>query len=596
MSTTLVVDLGLVKSPIAAYLNRVECNLTVDDNAVSSQQQSGASRTFTFSASAGTSVVQLSVSVPRPGWNTLCTFTQLLKVNGSSLLIPSGSSHGNVLSLHPSLSSKWPRHPRVTVTRNQPGDWKLSVDLMFVEFTNVVRGDGKLRDYDEVFYQVDGVSEFEPNDNHHGCELHIYEKTQGNPKAWAIIVPKAALNARERGSYNVLVFLQPALQEWETRDYTDAETCSYKDPNLPRYSHDPARWGPFFYQEQQKPDGTKWFLRKGWPYAGFEGQLAASGKPVLLVMPYGMGAKNDYGDAVTADLKGVLASLITALWGDGHIGDEQYKGAELGRVGLAGYSAGANAASVAFTRIDASDKSFLKELYLFDCLAPFPAEPTLAAWLKRDGGNRLRLIGGQTVDKCIGLITSLRNQLDPTTAMKSVAAAPDSAAFYDTRGTTWEAALFPPCLSSPATPATGCGPDTLSTWNPNAQASTFSKLSQDSGVFVQQTNPMTLFASATGQTAEVNVTSVEAAGLVRLWQVVTNKQKVANAQDFKDLCDGGPNPPRGTGVIHDMRHQWAVNGGAGNTARYPYGVQKSPNDTSVFEGYLHYCLKDSGFA
>jgi hypothetical protein len=84
-------------------------------------------------------------------------------------------------------------HARVVdVTRAKGDTVHVSVDLTFIDVTSVIRAQTThLETYErkhdilgeDVAFEEGG--EFDPDDIHHGCELHVYELTAtSGPKAW----------------------------------------------------------------------------------------------------------------------------------------------------------------------------------------------------------------------------------------------------------------------------------------------------------------------------------------------------------------------------------------------------------------------------
>jgi hypothetical protein len=584
MQATLTVDLGLERPD--ATIELLQTIVTV--NAKPSREATGPRRTFAITVEPKDKLM-LRVEVPslKKGNRDFIppdlVFFQELTVDASGTLSLIGSSD----ITNPRVKGG-PRHSRVNLQQARP-PYGIKLDLTFIDVTSLLDREKKLTDYREPAYAVNGLRDpgWDGKDEsqiHHGCQLRVLQMTNGNPKCWAVVIPPGLDGGRVR--FNVLVFFQPALltEHEKKHPYTSALDCSgLIAPNLPRYTRDPPAWGPYYYQERT----NRSFIRRPHPYTGFEGQLAASKKPVLLVMPY---PKNDsqgrtsYGDALKADLPKVLRSLLYALWAGGAIGDKQDQGVELSRLALGGFSFGGGAATAAF----GANMKATSELYLMDAEG-YPDSQSLANWLKQ-GDRRLCMVGGRDLAK----VLAKRSEVEKLGG-KNVFVAPPNPDYYDTPGTPWHAALFLPG-SEPDS-----GPKLLS-----AVGEPDSELTRQSKVSIASKRPLTLRAQLGGKVVDraLDVTTVEASGLVRLWQVSSDgaapgKQAIKIEKDFDGITKSGVKVGQwdvGPGVMGDMRHQWAVGGGFGNPIRYPYGEQdEAKPDGKLFEGHLQFCLKGSGF-
>src|SRR5262249_47413197 len=205
-------------------------------------------------------------------------------------------------------------HPRISFGKANAGGFPaILVDLLFIDVTDSIRGRGLLKKKGTPSYDSDWAENGEPNgtDPHYGCNLFILELAVGKPKAWAVIVPPAA--QRYSNDTNVLLFFPPAQ-----RPYTSTLDCDYANPSLERYSKDPPTYGPFFFYVlgKDKTTGRDRFTIRNYPETGFEGQLVASGKPVILVIPFPHteSDKVNYGRAAEADLKKLLSALVRVIW------------------------------------------------------------------------------------------------------------------------------------------------------------------------------------------------------------------------------------------------------------------------------------------
>lgn len=571
-TTTLVLNLGVSRPSPTAQLLSTSTTLTCDPQ-YSSTLRTGPTRTFkNVPVDAGATLL-LRVEVPTiekvaggPAFDLVVQ--QEFKVETDLSLTPTRSGFDKLIDWHP-------LHPRIVVGNGKP-PYRLSIDLLFVDVSLCMKKKGKLASYLDPAYLVEGRNEFvfPPNTVdgkksliHHGCQVRIFQMTMGRPACWSIVVPP---NLPEDASgYNVLVFYQPTLIGAE---YKSAADCQFHhDENLPRYTRDPPVWAPYYWA--RRVDGS--FYRVSWPHTGFEGQIAASRKPVILMMPYPHGENMDFGDAITRQLPMLVESLLRALWGAALIGLDQKQPIALKRLGLSGFSAGGGAATAAWSALRKVE-SRLKELYLFDP-AGAPAGSDIAEWLKADSDRRACFIGGQYYQKMATLADAIKAK------GASALLLPPSADYYSARGTPWGASQS--LLDKNLNPDMG----TLTTPGESEQP-----LSKSSRVSLSKLSPLTLRADAIAVERTMDATRIDAAGVVRAWQVGQNQHKpgeqaVVTAKDFDALLYKH-------GEVLDMRHQWSVGGGFGNPARYPYGdADPAKVGGETFLGHLHACLRGSGF-
>lgn len=634
-----MIDFGPSIGPISSFIlmSKIQCEIT----AVSGTFVSG-----TFKAQAK-SALQFSAAVPAdPGASFIMHIT-LPPFDGIKVLeLWQSFRVGPGFSLIPLVGNddrsetSYKLHPRVTL-QVRPGKLpNVRVDIMFIDVTHVLkkghkRQDYALADYEHLESPIDfqsgepsarirGSTNPDPAEFHHGCQLHIFEMTLGRPKAWAVIVPEALRTKREK--CNLLAFFQPTLGPKPIGkyliDYTDTLDCrGYFAPHLPRYSRDPQAEGPSYFQttpavtdalthfflsgkalnnpnDDERISMRHRFWRKPYPYTGFEGQIQASRRPVALVMPFSHGANMDYGAAITDRFRQIMISLVRALAGDGSIGEAGMEMVKLDRVAVGGFSSGGGAALGAW----GANKDLVSELYLFDCFSGLKAD-TFVGWLKNPD-RRLCLIGGSGLELGIRIHKDLLKAL-PAASHGNVVITPSNLDFFNSPGNNWEAALFPP-----ANAGWEGGVRRLD----NASEPSPGPYSKSTHVYVKTEKPKIILQARPAGTSKsfeqaVNVTRVETAGLVRMWQIARAKvdgvpgppfgyRAVESESDLKELTRSTKigEFDIGTGTIDDMRHQWAVGGGIGNVARYPYGEQNPVTpDGKTFEGHLHFCLKGSRF-
>lgn len=565
--TSFNVDFRVHLGPATSELLKTETTLYGDG--YTTTLKNGATRSFKNVPADPSTTLKLKIAVPSAPNNVLTpdlAFEQEFEIAADLSLVPVKSGFSGL------ATAAYPLHPRIDILNAKP-PYSLGVDLLFI---NVILSldPRKYDSYKEPIATVEGRSEFaflpkaggEARMIHHGCRMQIYQMTQAEPACWAAVIPpNIPPDVRE---FNVLVFFQPTMLR--EKGYARASDCPFNEAtNLPRYTRDPAVWAPYYWA-RQADGGARWVQA---PHTGFEGQLAASGRPVILVMPYPKGEQGAYSEASGIHLPSIIESLLRALWNDTEIGLKEKRSVTLKRLGLAGFSAGGAAATVAWNNLHTVE-SRLKELYLFDPVA-LPDKKKLKIWLDRGKENRVCLVGGKFYSTLADYAADL-----PQTRIF-----PPSADYFTKTGTPWEAALF--ALDQALKPVT------LALTVPGGAPQLLSLLSK---VSISNLSPLTLRADTPAKALEkpMKISPIEAAALVRAWQIKKNSinpnaQSIRNPKDFKELTDLEE-------IIFKMRHEWAAGGGFGNPARYPYGVADSAVvGSEFFFGHLHACLKDSNF-
>jgi hypothetical protein len=465
-------------------------------------------------------------------------------------------------------------HPRIKFGAHGVDQLNLiTVDLTFVDVTSPAIAQGLLNKYQADWrnYPRRGApsvephsGEPEPGDPHHGCTLRILELTAGEPTAWAVVIPAAVKSSIS--SFNIIQFFAPAGVA-----YLSALNVSSKSPyntTLPRYTRDPPIWRPFRFRSSQIQTDAP--LIEPYGYGGFEGQLAASNKPVLFVIPLSPGEVTRTKRATDPGLMPLLGSLLTALFSDGHIGSESDGVVTVKRLALAGYSAGGTPMLTAF----ANNTNTTSELYFFDVTEPLPGN-AIEKWFKQWKTRKIRMITGAYLTPRIA--EAIRDKLAGPSSDRQgdITFTPESASFYDTPGNMYHRSFQPP----------GTDPFLLS-----QRGSPPSVLSQRTGIFLSNAEMGSLVFSVEDLKLDKPVpvaSKVEASGMLfSVW----GAHRVRTIADLDQIFRSFSPPP-----FKGLRHQWPIIGGTGAVGRYPYGVQKDTADTSVFEGYLLFCLKDSAF-
>lgn len=504
--------------------------------------QAGARR-FDVPDTAASVQLDITVPAPLPGIPDLVRIQQQFNVSaagGAPTLVPTGSPP----ALAPRLSVA-----RSGAARTPPGVYRLGLDVEFLDMTSywlAINAGGPLFTTTQ------------------GSQLVILERTRGTPAAWVVLVPPLA-RAASAQSTGLLMFLRPTSDT-----HTSVDDLGPKLAGAARYLGDQVAVPPFGMGKLGEfPDYDH--------QCGFERQLVASGKPVVLAWPFPNGG--DYGAVITASMPDMIRSLVVALWDAGRIGIGA-PSVGIGRFALAGYSRGGLAALDCFANF--SNRSFIDELYLFDpgqfpdslqSVAPFQQ------WL--DGAparfRLLRMIGGGFQHgRMLAFAASLARQ--DATCFPATATAWFTDPSYQIGLSPAGTPLVFTAAGSPAAPGTASG---------------------DTGIFTRSftagtsTVPSRLVLTGAGQRFTLlGVAPEEAASIVRV-----------HALDTVNAARTPPLPP-GTAVtaatfagvmakiranedakepdrIQAIRHEWTVFGGA------DFG--------NGYRGFLQQCLELSGF-
>ncbi|AUX48540.1 hypothetical protein SOCE26_100780 [Sorangium cellulosum] len=227
-----------------------------------------------------------------------------------------------------------------------------------------------------------------------GAELVALGATAGEPKIWFANVPEACKAPPDAG-VSALVFFRP-----EGYAYTKVDQ-RHEMFGLNRYllTPDPDPGASFWARdvfEVDPRDQSRWvYLR-----CSFEEALAASGKAVVMLHPWPNGSS--FGAAATASLPGLAEAAIRFLWGAQKLGVGR-GGVHLGKLGLAGFSAG----GLPLWQALAANAGRVSEVFAFDARGAAKNEATILRWYRGDASRRLRLTGGHQLDANAAIRKSL---------------------------------------------------------------------------------------------------------------------------------------------------------------------------------------------
>ncbi len=130
-------------------------------------------------------------------------------------------------------------------------------------------------------------------------------------------------------------------------------------------------------------------LRIGWQQA-----VLRSGKQMVVLHPWPTSGLQ-FGAALTSALPAVIDQILVFLHGTGRAGASQPH-LELGRLGVAGFSAGGPPAVQAMK----ANRSRVKEMYLFDPFPFLPEMPFVIDWAFKTPDFRLRMTGANFWGQC----------------------------------------------------------------------------------------------------------------------------------------------------------------------------------------------------
>jgi hypothetical protein len=242
--------------------------------------------------------------------------------------------------------------------------------------------------------------------------------TGGDPKIWFASVPEACL-APPSPAMGCLVFYRPSGASYDRIDQehdmfglTRYLLKPVDDPAAPHWKRDKFVKNP--------EDNTPWL----WVRCGFEDALARSGKAVVMLHPWPSGLR--YGNATTAVLPSLAEAALRFLWAEQRVGRDR-QGIHLGRLGLAGFSAG----GLPLWEALAKNRSTIDEVYAFDARGVGESVQVIARWLKERPSACLRMTGAHQLEHNRAVVEAIRRLPDGGELLARVSSVPESAAAYD---------------------------------------------------------------------------------------------------------------------------------------------------------------------
>jgi hypothetical protein len=499
-------------------------------------------------------------------------------------------------------------HPRVTLNKLTSGSAKtatvapISLNLAFIDLTaHLTASSAAFKKFVTSSAQK--------------CSYRVLEYTNDTfHLTWPVAIPPK-YDVDKRTDTNIFLMFRN-----EYDNYKDADDLDWDFHALPRYFGSPKTTACFF------PDGTAW---SGYPAYGWDAQLVASQKEVLIAQPVPTGP----GGASFQDLenpalgKKRLDDFIVCLWAENVIAKKATAPPTLARLAIGGFSSGTavflqpgfsvgaatthNKAekekaeqdpsytpqlwpptNAGWIRSDAVGK-FVDELYHFDGLSSGGFQvgshsvryyPNVAAWIAATSkpGRKARLIG-------TGYNESVANDTARLLKNPNVTAHPNDYSYWYSNQ------------------------DYLLAFSPNRQggvqkwkqtgtpqASPAVDVSDETNVFLDSSSDQskTTIANATltlswnGHKLPANgIGVVEAAGLTR-WAIST-PNPVTTVSDFNKIYGIAAKPGPGRfGIV------LSGNSGEANTPamiRHPWSVMGGTFPGGVFKGWVQMCLEMSGF-
>jgi hypothetical protein len=272
------------------------------------------------------------------------------------------------------------------------------------------------------------------------ADLVALGNTGGEPKIWFASVPEACA-APPSPALGCLVFYRPS---GATYDRIDQQHDMFglnryllkavEDPSAIAWKRDKFVLNP--------ESGAPWL----WVRCGFEDALARSGKAVVMLHPWPSALK--YGSATSSALPSLAEAAIRLLWAEQRVGKERH-GIHLGRLGLAGFSAG----GLPLFEALAQNRKRVDEVYAFDARGVAERTAMLAAWMSERPSACLRMTGAHQLEANAAVVKAIARSPRGSELSARVTALPESAAAYEQPGATphWDYALeeFPGLRSDP---------------------------------------------------------------------------------------------------------------------------------------------------
>jgi hypothetical protein len=526
--------------------------------------------------------LRVVVRSPRPAHPDILSFKQRFgvgRVRQAPLLFPNGPTNKNG-GLHPRLTmGDYVADPTGVVT--------VAVDLSFLDITEHVRALGFVPEMG-----LENATFRFAMQQQKKCRILVLEHTPDST-TWILAVPPSVKPSD--AATNVLLFFQHEYKDQlrKVGDKPDLVPGFYKtadDVNYARlvtYLEAPETRGSYLQTTKSGPASVTTF--KDYPTYDWDEQLAASGKPVVFVMPLPRGT--DYGLVMSPlnTAKVLAKSLIDCLWGDGTLANEQRLRPALRRLAISGFSSGVK------TILDnlwiSAAAPLVDEAYIFDGLneppkptdkPPKPTDPpekkyqasTFEAWLNAKSGRRLRLIGtAYTEMAAIGVAKALGNKFGDR-----VSCWPNDPMYWY-QHPDFLAALGNERLAHDKGPPLQA-PNATTASNVHLVESSLPKLNADNVIDQSLAYLKLRSDSATGK---VHIMSeAEAAALIR-YSDRFNKVYIDTPVKFAELLTkldkSGVASERNT--TYRLRHPWSV-----------FGGERVGN---AFVGYFRKCLSLSGF-
>ncbi|WP_437876350.1 hypothetical protein [Sorangium sp. So ce513] len=232
-----------------------------------------------------------------------------------------------------------------------------------------------------------------------GTELVALGATAGDPKIWFASIPEACKAPQDDG-ISALVFYRPEGYAYSRVDQRHEMFGLNRYLLSPDPDPDASFWARDVFALDPR-DNSRWvYLR-----CGFEAALAASGKAVVMLHPWPNGT--NFGAATTASLPGLAEAALRLLGGTQKVGLGQ-GGARLGKLGLAGFSAG----GLPLWQALAANAARVSEVFAFDARGIGKSEALLARWLAGDASRKLRMTGGHQLDANTAIARRLARNAD----------------------------------------------------------------------------------------------------------------------------------------------------------------------------------------
>jgi dienelactone hydrolase len=262
------------------------------------------------------------------------------------------------------------------------------------------------------------------------ADLVVLGSTSGDPKIWFASIPEACA-APPSPALGCLVFFRPSGTTYDRIDQIHDMfglnrylLKAVEDPEAAHWKRDKLSLNP--------ETGAPWL----WIRCGFEDALVRSGKAVVMLHPWPSALK--YGSATSSALPSLAEAAIRLLWAEQRVGKERL-GIHLGRLGLAGFSAG----GLPLFEALAQNRKRVDEVYAFDARGVAERTAALAAWMNERPSACLRMTGGHQIEANAAVLKALARSPRASELMARVTAVPESAAAYEQPGATphWDYAL-----------------------------------------------------------------------------------------------------------------------------------------------------------